>query len=64
MARPTPVTLDVIFNGFASGLGPAHETRMGFSADATVRRSQFGADKYVPMVGDDISVAIETEFKK
>ena len=59
-----PVTLDVVFNGFGSGLGPDHETRMGFSADATVRRSQFGADKYAPMVGDNVSIAIETEFKK
>ena len=59
-----PVTLDVIFNGFGAGIGPERQTRMGFSADATVRRSQFGADKYAPMVGDNVSVAIETEFKK
>jgi polyisoprenoid-binding protein YceI len=58
-----PVTLDVIFNGF--GQDPVdRSTRMGFSADATVRRSDYGANKYVPMAGDEVSVAIETEFRK
>ena len=58
-----PVTLDVIFNGFTNA-SPDHAVRMGFSADATVRRSDFGMTAYSPMVGDDISVAIEAEFKK
>ena len=58
-----PVTLDVIFNGF-SAAGGEHTARMGFSGDATVRRSDFGATALSPMVGDEISVAIETEFKK
>lgn len=58
-----PVTLDVIFNGFGA-VGPEHRMRMGFTADATVKRSDFGASKYEPMVGDEVSVAIETEFQK
>ena len=58
-----PVTLDVIFNGFTNA-GPDHAVRMGFSADATVRRSDFGMTAFSPMVGDDISVAIEAESKK
>jgi polyisoprenoid-binding protein YceI len=58
-----PVTLDVIFNGF--GQDPAdHVLRMGFSADATVRRSDFGASNGIPMIGDEVSIAIETEFRK
>ena len=57
-----PVTLDAVFNGFAAS--PQEKAvRMGFSADATVRRSDFGATKYAPMVGDEVSVALETEFK-
>ncbi|WP_174299745.1 YceI family protein [Caulobacter sp. S45] len=57
-----PVTLDVVFNGFAPS--PQEKAvRMGFSADATVRRSEYGAGKYAPMVGDEVSLAIETEFK-
>jgi polyisoprenoid-binding protein YceI len=58
-----PVTLDVIFNGFGQ-VGPEHALRMGFSGDATVKRSDFGATKYAPMVGDEVSVVVETEFQK
>ncbi len=58
-----PVTLDVVFNGFGAA-PPEREVRMGFSADTTVRRSDFGASKYAPMVGDEVSVAIEAEFRK
>ena len=58
-----PVTLDVVFNGFAT-IPPGRDVRMGFSADANVRRSDYGAGKYAPMVGDQVSVAVETEFKK
>ena len=58
-----PVTLDVVFNGFGS-TPPQNEVRMGFSANATVRRSDFGADKYEPLVGDEVSVTVETEFRK
>ena len=57
-----PVTLDVVFNGF--GAGPDHAVRMGFSADTTVRRSDFGARQYIPLAGDEVSVAIEAEFRK
>jgi polyisoprenoid-binding protein YceI len=58
-----PVTLDVVFNGFGA-VGPERRMRMGFTADATVKRGDFGATKYEPMVGDEVSVAIETEFQK
>ena len=58
-----PVTLDVVFNGFGS-FPPDKAVRMGFSANATVRRSDYGAGKYTPMVGDEVSVTIETEFQK
>lgn len=33
----------------------------GFSATATVKRSEFGMKEYVPMVGDDVRFIIETE---
>ena len=58
-----PVPLDGVFNGFPPS--PQEKAvRMGFSADTTVRRSDFGATRYAPMVGDEVSIAIETEFKK
>jgi polyisoprenoid-binding protein YceI len=56
------VNLDVIYNGLGRGL--LHEPRMGFSASTVIRRSDFGATKYEPMVGDTVSVLIETEFSK
>ena len=57
-----PVTLDVVYNG--AGKGARQEDRMGFSANTTLRRSDFGVTKALPMVGDEVSVAIETEFSK
>jgi polyisoprenoid-binding protein YceI len=56
------VNLDVIYNGLGRGL--LHEPRMGFSASTQIRRSDFGVAKYEPMVGDNVSVLIETEFSK
>jgi polyisoprenoid-binding protein YceI len=56
-----PVKLDVQFRGFgASGGG----TRAGFSATTVIKRSEFGSTKLLPMIGDDVSLAIEIEFKK
>lgn len=57
-----PVTLDVNFNGVGQGM--RKETRMGFSAMTTIKRSDFGANKYVPLVGDNVTVLVETEFTK
>jgi polyisoprenoid-binding protein YceI len=57
-----PVVLDVVFNG--TGQGMMHEQRMGFSGVTTVKRSDFGVTKYVPLVGDDVTVLIEAEFTK
>jgi polyisoprenoid-binding protein YceI len=30
----------------------------GFDADVTIKRSEFGVDKYIPNVSDDIKVHI------
>jgi polyisoprenoid-binding protein YceI len=58
-----PVTLDVTFNG-----GRDHPfakvPAIGFSAHGFVKRSEFGLDKYIPMLTDDVEVFIETEFLK
>ena len=58
-----PVTLDVTLNraaddSFAKGY------KLGFSARGVVKRSDFGVDKYVPFVGDEVDVIIEAEFVK
>jgi polyisoprenoid-binding protein YceI len=57
-----PVTLDVTYNGSLVGMMKEH--RMGFSGHTTIKRSEFGVTKYVPLVGDDVSVLIEAEFVK
>lgn len=57
-----PVTLDVKFNGHGPmPMGPA-KTVMGFSAMTTIKRSDFGIDYGVPMVSDDVIIAISAEF--
>lgn len=58
-----PVTLDVTFNGVGSGMMPT-QVRTGFSATTTIKRSDFGVSKYVPLVGDEVTLNIEVEFEK
>ena len=56
-----PLTLDVTFNG--GGMNPlANVAELGFSAKGTVKRSDFGISQYIPMVGDDVAINIETEM--
>lgn len=57
-----PVVLDVVFNG--AGKDMWGSMRSGFSATTTIKRSEFGLTKYVPAIGDDVSLAIEVEFVK
>lgn len=54
-----PVTLDVIFRGYESGLLGA---RAGFSATGVFKRSDFGSDNMSMFAGDDIELIIEVEF--
>lgn len=57
-----PVTLDVVFNGAGKDMMGA--MRSGFSASTVVKRSEFGLTKYVPVIGDEVALAIEVEFVK
>ena len=57
-----PVVLDVHFN--AAGVNPIdHHYTVGFQAAGTIMRSQFGVTKYVPVVGDDVSLMISAAFE-
>jgi len=56
-----PVALHVTYRGFTTAMG---QQRMGFSGETMVKRSEFGASKYVPLVGDDVTVLVEVEFTK
>ncbi|GEN63286.1 YceI family protein [Acetobacter oeni] len=58
-----PVILHAHFIG--SGINPMDKAyTLGFQATATIRRSEFGISKYVPMVGDDVTLTIAGAFEK
>jgi polyisoprenoid-binding protein YceI len=57
-----PVTLAVRFNQAGPFMGGAY--RVGFDGETTIRRSDFGIDKYAPVLGDDVKLHIEGEFVK
>jgi polyisoprenoid-binding protein YceI len=57
-----PAVLDVTFNG----AGPnafSKVTTLGFSARTTVKRSDFGMGKYVPIVSDETEISISAAFE-
>lgn len=55
-----PVTLHVTYN--KSGIHPYTNNYVsGFSAEARIKRSEFGMDKYLPDVGDEVVIHIEAE---
>lgn len=60
-----PVTFDVTWNGYDSGL---FGQRSGFSATARIKRSDFGIDHLLrpPLgfVGDEVELILEVEFVK
>lgn len=55
-----PLVLDVTINKVGKyPMRDAHAA--GFDATGTIKRSEFGIDKYVPNIGDDIKLRITTE---
>lgn len=55
-----PVKLNVTLNKKAEH-PMLKKQAIGFDATTTIKRSDFGLGKYVPMVGDDVNVRITTE---
>ncbi len=53
-----PFTFDVTFNKGGEFMG---SYKVGFSATGKLKRSDFGLDKYVPTVSDEVTIHIETE---
>lgn len=58
-----PVSFDVTFIGVGRGLLGAG-TVTGFSAQAKIKRSDFGSTYLIHWVGDDVTIIIEAEFDK
>lgn len=55
-----PVVLDVSLN--KQGAHPMTQKQaLGFTATTTIKRSEFGIDKYVPGVSDEVELRIEAE---
>jgi polyisoprenoid-binding protein YceI len=55
-----PVTLNVTFNKAA--VRPTDKKQAaGFSANGKFKRSEFGMKTYIPYIGDEVSLVIETE---
>ncbi|HEY0502046.1 MAG TPA: YceI family protein, partial [Lysobacter sp.] len=55
-----PVVLDVTINKIADH-PMSKRAAAGFDATTTIKRSDFGVDKYAPNVSDDVTIRITTE---
>ena len=56
-----PVVMLVTFHGGANNLLTGKYT-LGFSAEGSFKRSDFGMDAYIPLVGDEVKIEVEAEF--
>ncbi len=57
------IPLTATFHGGASNWLTGYYT-LGFSALIEIKRSDFGMDQYIPLVGDDVTIEIYAEFQK
>lgn len=58
-----PIVLNVKLNKL--GMNPiSNKITAGFSATTTLKRSEFGIKAYLPNLGDDVKIDIETEANK
>lgn len=57
-----PVTLEVRFNGSVAEHPFTKEPKVGFSATTRFDRSDWGLEMLVPMIGDEITLRIETQM--
>jgi polyisoprenoid-binding protein YceI len=57
-----PVTLDVKFNG--AGTNPLDKKyTVGFEVSGAIKRSDFGVNTYIPLIGDDVKIIISAGFE-
>lgn len=57
-----PIVLPLTFIG--EGVGPYGKERIGFAGRATIKRSEFGINAYVPKIGDDVTLLLSFEGLK
>ena len=58
-----PIALDATFGGAGTNVMSKAFT-IGFSATGTIKRSDFGVTKYVPLIGDEVKLTITAAFEK
>ena len=58
-----PLTLHATFVGAGVGMMSRHETA-GFALTGMLKRSDFGVTKFLPLIGDDVSLTIAAAFEK
>jgi polyisoprenoid-binding protein YceI len=63
LGQSHPVVLDVTFNKLADNPFSKKPT-VGFSATASLKRSEWGMTAYVPSVGDEVTIRIEVEASR
>lgn len=56
------IDLDVTFNGAYLEKPFSKQPAVGFSARGKIKRSDFGFKTYIPLIGDEVEILIETEF--
>ncbi len=61
--KQKPITVSATFHGGANNILNGKYT-LGFSAEGSFSRSEFGMDKFVPLVGDEITIEAHAEFLK
>lgn len=54
-----PLTVRVLQTG--SGKDPWGNFRMGFETDFTIKRSEFGMDKMLNLIGDEVRITVSVE---
>lgn len=59
-----PVELNVTFNGAFKEKPFSSKPALGFSAEGSLKRSEWGMGTYVPTIGDEVKLIIEIEFEK
>ena len=57
-----PVTIDVDFHG--AGVGMNKKETVGFQAETTIKRSDFGINMGIPYVSDAVELEIHAAFEK
>lgn len=58
-----PIVIKAVFEGGANNMLSGKYT-LGFSAKGRFLRSDFGMDKYIPLVGDEVVIETYAEFLK